>query len=152
VANTICLPNSPIFCKVAFSPLQCPPDITNPQCQGLSKIIVAAQPAALCFRSDEPKLNPNSLVELGIMRRQLTAYLKLIQTRERALSRALTPKTAQQIQAAEAVLNGALRHLQTRKQFIQAQAAKKAKGTGTASKQERQTGKTISKKKGRRKK
>jgi hypothetical protein len=117
-------------------------------------VIVAAQPAALCFRSDEPKLNPNSLVDLGVMRRQLTAYLKLVQGRERVLSQRLTPKTPEQIRIAEAILNSALKDLAARKQFLQGREAKKSatKPTGAAPAKRASVKKAAAKKTGRRKK
>jgi hypothetical protein len=73
-----------------------------------------------------PTLNPNSLADLGVLRRQLAANLKVVRLRERALARALTPKTPRQIKAAEMILDKALRDLKARKQFVQARAAKKA--------------------------
>ncbi len=124
VAATNACGRDSLFCLAAVTGFVCPPELT--QCPPPSPVIIAARPAALCFRSDEPKLNPNSLAELGVMRRQLTAYLKAIYVRERALAHALTPKNPRQLRAAEAVLNRALQDLKARRQFLQARAAKKA--------------------------
>jgi hypothetical protein len=109
----------------------CPPAVTRcPE----GSVIIAAQPAALCFRSDEPKLNPNSLIDLGVMRRQLTAYLKVVEARERALHQSLAPKTPAQLRIAEAILNSALKDLATQKQFLQSRALKKTRALAPAKK------------------
>jgi hypothetical protein len=84
-------------------------------------------PALVCFQSNEPKINPNSLADLGLLRRQLAVGLKTVVRRERALAKALSPKTTREIESAEAHLTSALRDLKQRKQFIQARAAKSKK-------------------------
>ncbi len=122
-------------CKVAPISIDCEGDsqchilnslplcLPDSKCGTRSLIVATPAPVGVCFRSNEPKLNPNSLADLGVLRRQLTAGLRMVKVREKALASALTPKTAKQIEAAEAVLNGALRVLREQKQFVQGRAA-----------------------------
>jgi hypothetical protein len=107
--------------------------------------VVLGTPVGVCFRSNEPKLNPNSLADLGILRRQLTTGLRMVQLRERALAKALSPKTVRQIETAEAFLNNALRDLKSRKQFVQARAAAATKKVADARKPVTSKGKVAKK-------
>jgi hypothetical protein len=113
---------------------------------GCGVTLIAQTPVALCFQSNEPKLNPNSLADLGVLRRQLTAGLRIVQRREQALAKALSPRTLQQISTAESHLNNALRELQTQKQFIQARVAA-GKKSATPKRAVKKTAKKVAAKK-----
>jgi hypothetical protein len=118
-------PNS--GCQVLVSLPMCPV-VTDTGCGIIVNSGVAVEmPVRVCFRSDEPRLNPNSLADLGVLRRQLAAGLEIVERRERALSAELTPQTTQQVEQAEAILNSALEGLKMRKEHIQSRAPAAAK-------------------------
>jgi hypothetical protein len=114
-------PNS--GCQILVSLPLCP-KITDTGCEKIvNSGVVLETPMGVCFRSDEPRLNPNSLADLGVLRRQLALGLEIVERRERALAEALTPRTQDQIEKAEAILRVALEDLQNSKQHIQSRAS-----------------------------
>lgn len=120
-------PNS--GCQILVSLPLCP-KITDTGCEKIvNSGVVKETPVGVCFRSDEPRLNPNSLADLGVLRRQLALALEIVQRRERALAVALTPRTQDQIEKAEAILHVALEDLKKSKQHIQSRASAAAKTT-----------------------
>ena len=114
-------PNS--GCQVLVSLPLCP-KILDTGCDIVVNSGVAVEtPVGVCFRSDEPRLDPNSLADLGVLRRQLALGLEIVQRRERALAAALSPRTTRPIEHAEAILNSALEVLRASKKHIQSQAS-----------------------------
>lgn len=91
--------------------------------QAADSNLQAAPPVGVCFQSDEPRLDPNSLADLGTLRRQLTAALQIVHTRERALSEALLPRSVEEVEQAETLLSRALEDLKTSKHHIQSQVS-----------------------------
>jgi len=114
-APVISCRNYTVICGLVYSPAPLP-----------------KMPLALCFQSNEPRANPNSLADLDVLRRQLAYALKLVTRRERALARALTPRTEAGVAAAEAHLTRALAELKRIKEYVQARAAKKKAGKRAA--------------------
>ncbi len=131
--------HNPNTCDILLSLPTCP-KVTDTRCGNVSVIAAAG-------------LNPNSLADVVTLKRQLANALRSVQSRQRAMSKAIVPKTRRQIETAEAILTSALDELRKRKQFVQsrAAAAKKAAPAKKAATKKAAAKKAPAKKRGRRK-